>query len=221
MGVRGVHLSSTPEQLMLQLLDELTGSNCQCASEGAAEPRRGLRSPLTALLAPIQRESVTEDGEFDVRYRATKTRGRLRLLTGMVRTNRPWRLIFGLTSALAAALATGAYALSSSTIWQIGDHLGPARHLGAAVASIFMLVVWLIAAHHLWETRSSNGDQAILYNASTVLTLSIGVACMYAGLFVVSLGSAVFLVSPDLLASTLGHPVGWTSYLTLAWGTTT
>lgn len=213
------------KQVILQLLDELTGPTGHPARNGNTGRRRGLRSPLTDLLAPIRRETVTEDGEVDIRYRATRTRGRLRLLTGMVRTNRPWRLVFGLSSALAAALATSAYALSSSTVWQIGDELGPARHLGIAMASVVLLVVWLITAHHLWETRRRNSardrEQVMFYNASTVLTLGIGVVCMYLGLFVLSFGIATFLISTELLARNLGHPVGWGSYFTLAWGVTT
>lgn len=208
-------------QVVLQLVDELTGR------EGGADHRYGLDSRLTEVVAPIRRESEQheDDGEVDVRYAATRTRGRMRLLSGMVRTNQPWRLVFGLRNALAAALATSAFGLSSSTIWQIGDQLTASRQVIAALGSVVILVIWLITAHGLWEKRRNgserDSEQVMLYNISTVATLLIGVACMYIGLFVVNLLVAWFLVTPELLGSSLGHPAGLTHYLTLAWGFTT
>ncbi|WP_243793599.1 hypothetical protein [Saccharopolyspora gloriosae] len=208
-------------QVVLQLVDELTGR------EGGADHRYGLDSGLTEVIAPIRRESTqhSEDDAVDIRYTATRTRGRLRLLSGMVRSNQPWRLVFGLRNALAAAVATSAFGLSSSTIWQIGDQLGATRQVIAALGSVIILVGWLIAAHGLWEKRKHNSmrdpEQALLYNTSTVLTLIIGVGVMYAGLFVINVLVALFLVPPNLLASTLGHAADFTRYLTLAWGFTT
>ena len=205
-------------QVVLQLMDEL---NCD---DDGGENRHGLDSKLTELVAPIHRESRDQDGEVDVRYSATRTRGRARLLSGMVRTNQPWRLVFGLRSALAAALATSAFGLSSSTIWQIGDLLGTTRQVIASLASIAVLVFWLITAHGLWERRQRNSErdreQVLLYNTSTVLTLTIGVSTMYAGLFAVNLLVALFLVPTNLLTSTLGH-AEFSVYVSLAWGFTT
>lgn len=206
-------------QVVAQILDELLGEPQEAAQGG----RYGLRSRLTELLAPIRR-STPEHGDIDVRYAATRYRGKLRLLSGMVRTNRPWRLIFGLSSALAAAVATSAFGLSSSTVWQIGDSLSLWRQVVAAVASVAVLVGWLIAGHGLWErsTRTAHDrEQAWLYNASTVLTLGIGVGLLYVGLFAINLAIATVLVTPSVLASTLGQPATWSSYVSLAWGFTT
>ncbi|MCA1187216.1 MULTISPECIES: hypothetical protein [unclassified Saccharopolyspora] len=208
-------------QVVLQLVDELTGR------DGGADHRYGLDSKLTEAVAPIRRtsEQGSDDGEVDVRYTATRSRGRLRLLSGMVRTNQPWRLVFGLRNALAAAVATSAFGLSSSTIWQIGDMLGAGRQVLAALGSVVILVGWLIAAHGLWEKRRRDSardrEQVLLYNISTVATLTIGVGCMYAGLFVINLLVALFVVPPELLASSLGHEADFTRYLALAWGFTT
>ena len=49
--------------------------------------------------------------------------GRLRLLAGMVRANRPWRLAAGSTGALVAALAAVAFALVTSDVWRIAASL--------------------------------------------------------------------------------------------------
>lgn len=215
-------------QVLQQLLDELTAPARATAAQAggdSARPRHGLKSPLTELLGPIHRENITDYGAADIRYRATRTRGRARLLAGMVRTNRPWRLIFGLSSAMAAALATSAFGLSSSTIWQIADRLGGTRQVVAAFASVALLTGWLITAHHLWEVRSRARDHdrelVVLYNCSTVLTLITGVGCMYVLLLAVNIAVASFLLPATLLPSVLGHPVGWTTYLSLAWGFTT
>lgn len=215
----GTQVYRRSKQVMLQMVDELTGRS------GGGENRYGLDSNLTRLLAPVQRQAHDGEHEADVRYTATRRRGRVRLLSGMVRSNQPAQLIFGLRSALAAAVATSAFGLSSSTIWQIGDQLGVLRQIIAAVVSVALLVFWLITAHGLWEKRRSGSEQdreqVLLYNTSTVATLTIGVGVMYVGLFVINLAVALFIVPPSLLASTLGSPADFTRYLTLAWGFTT
>lgn len=212
------------QQVVRQLLDDFAReSRAAC---GAEMRGHGLDSRLTELLAPIQRHPITtERGRVDVRYSATRHRGRARLLTGMVRTNRPWRLIFGLSGALAAAVATSFFGFSASTIWQIADQLGTWRQAVAALASIALLVGWLIAAHHLWEKRERatavDRELVVLYNSSTVLTLTLGVGFMYLGLFVINLAAASFLVPPSLLLNILAHPADWSTYVALAWGFTT
>jgi hypothetical protein len=215
----GTQVYRRSKQVMLQMVDELTGR------EGGGENRYGLDSTLSRLLAPVQRQEHDGEHEADVRYTTTRRRGRLRLLSGMVRSNEPAQLVFGLRSALAAAVATSAFGLSSSTIWQIGDQLGAFRQVIAAVLSVALLVGWMILAHGLWEKRRDNSendrDQVLLYNTSTVATLTIGIGVMYLGLFVINLVVALFLVPPNLLASSLGHPADFTRYLALAWGFTT
>ncbi len=215
----GTQVYRRSKQVMLLMVDELIGR------EDGGENRYGLDSKLSRLLAPVQRQEHNGEHEADVRYTTTRRRGRLRLLSGMVRSNEPTQLIFGLRSALAAALATSAFGLSSSTIWQIGDQLGAFRQVTAAVLSVALLVGWMILAHGLWEKRRNSSendrDQVLLYNTSTVATLTIGIGVMYFGLFAVNLVVALFLVPPHLLASTLGHPADFTRYLALAWGFTT
>lgn len=213
------------KQIISQLLDEFTAPEGEEPQQGTGSQRYGLQNWLTELVAPIYRVADAENGAVDVRYLATKTSGRLRLLTGMVRTNRPWRLVFGLSSALAAALATSAFGLSSSTIWQISDQLSPGRQTTAALVSVAALVFWLIASHGLWERRGRGGtpdrEQVVLYNISTLVTLLIGVGFMYLLLFAINFAVAAFLVPTSLLGSSLGHPVSMSHYVALAWGFTT
>jgi hypothetical protein len=132
--------------------------------------------------------------------------------------------MLGLSSALAAALATSAFGLIQNTIWQLADVLGPWRLSLAALGSIASLVVWLIADHELWERRTGPaarlGQPIGLYNAATVITLVLGVASLYGALLVLNfLASEVFVVD-GVPGDTLGHPAGVREHLLLAWATT-
>ena len=106
----------------------------------------------------------------DVRFVAPGARGHLRLLSGMVLANRPWRLFPSFKGALAAAFATAAYVLVIPTIWMVADAVGWARLLALMVAAIVAMVVWIIVAHHLWERLSDREllHWAALYNGVTV-----------------------------------------------------
>jgi hypothetical protein len=70
------------------------------------------------------------------------------------------------------------------------------------------MVAWLILDHELWERPHSTAERerAVLYNAATVVTLTIGVAIFHAGLFVLLLLTAWWTLPPQLVASTLATP---------------
>ncbi|MEH3155285.1 MAG: hypothetical protein PGN29_08010 [Gordonia paraffinivorans] len=144
---------------------------------------------------------------------------RARLLAGMVRANRPWRLVSGLSKAMAGAFATGAIALATSTIWLFADLMGPWRMSAATVLSIAAMVVWLIVDHELWERPAGPRERArsMLYNAATVVTLLIGVLVFHVALFGLLLFTAGVALPPSLFSQTLKHPVGVSDYLLLAW----
>lgn len=48
-------------------------------------------------------------------------------------------------------------------------------------------------------------------------TISIGVLCMYALLFVVTLASALVVIPPDYLSSALGRPSGFGEFAVVTW----
>jgi hypothetical protein len=81
------------------------------------------------------------------------------------------------------------------------------------------LVAWLIIEHELWERPCSaeERERAVLYNASTALTLTIGVAIFHAGLFLLLLVTAWWTLPPQMVAHNIGHPVGLSSLLLMAW----
>ena len=59
-----------------------------------------------------------------MRFTARVLSGNLRLLGGMVRANRPWRLAIRLSRALTAAIAAGVFALVTADLWRLADAFG-------------------------------------------------------------------------------------------------
>jgi len=159
------------------------------------------------------------DDDIDVRYVAAVVRGNLRLLTGMVRANRPWRLIARLSRALTAAIATVVFALVTSDIWRLADTLGCVRLALLTVLSISGIVVFLIVAHGLWERPQRRGlrEQAILFNVATTLTLALGVLTLYVALLLLTIAGAALLVDPDAMRQQLSHDAGLADYVRLTW----
>jgi hypothetical protein len=212
-----MRLRRRARQAIVRLVGELLEEPPDVGDRARPEDRgAGLAGPV--------RRVPPGDQETGVRFVASTVRGRARLVAGMVRANRPWRLMLGLSSALAAALATSAFGLTQDTIWQLADALGPWRLSLAALGSIVSLVVWLVADHELWERRSGraarSGQPIGLYNTATVITLTLGVVCLYAALLVLNLVAAMVFVVDDVLAETLRHPVGVGDHALLAWMTT-
>jgi hypothetical protein len=195
-------------QVLLDLPSDLPASDGQ-----ASNPH--LRQRLVDLS-----ELADEDPEHGVTgLAALASGGRLRLLVGMLRANRPWRLATRMYRALVAALATGAFALVSRDVWIISESLDIARLAVVAALSIGVTVASLIAVHELWE-RSGPGlarDQILLFNATTTATVFVGIASLYAVLFGLSLAAAGLLITPDVLSEKVGGSSGWEEYLKLAW----
>lgn len=163
---------------------------------------------------------LTRTQEDDiVRYVAPTGLSRLRLLTGMVYANRPWRLAAGLSKVLMAAFAAGAVSLAYPTIWQLSATMGPWRLSAATILASAAMIAWLILDHELWERPQSacERERAVLYNAATVVTLTIGVAILHFGLFILLLVTAWWTLPPEMVANNIGHPVGLSTLLLMAW----
>jgi hypothetical protein len=79
----------------------------------------------------------------------------------------------------------------------------------------------VIAAHGLWERAPDRHlrDQVILFNVATAATILIGIATLYAALFLMIFAAAELLLSAQALGSGLGHAVGTGDYAALAWFT--
>jgi hypothetical protein len=177
--------------------------------EGRAQAGRRLR----------ELASDPDDPDDGIRFTARVLSGNLRLLVGMVRANRPWRLTVRLSRALTAAIAAGVFALVTSDIWRLADTFGALRLTTVAVGSVVAVVVTLIVGAHLWErgrgTRARK--QVALFNLATVATVVIGVLSLYLALFVLALAGALLLVPGQLFAEGLGHAARLPDYLELSW----
>lgn len=190
-------------------------------AEGTPQGQPPLLGRFVSRLAPVHPGPVGEEDTADLRYVLSGPRGYLRVLVGMVRANRPWRLVPGLSKALAAALATGAVATVNSTVWSLAEALSAPRLVIATVGSVALMIGWLIVDAQLWhrsaEVSREARQRARLYNASTVLTVGIGVIVCYAGLMVVNLLWALFILNDQVFASMTRTPLDSTDYWTLSW----
>jgi hypothetical protein len=165
-------------------------------------------------IGPFRRE----DREM-VRFVSDGRLGRLRILAGMVRANRPWRLLPHLSKAFAAALAVLAAAILNPTIWQLGGSLDVWRMGLAALLAIAAMVIWLVVNHEMWERRDDDDERELvaLFNAATVLTLLIGVLLLYAGLLAIGFVADRVIVDGDVMRSITGRPSLLAQHIRLVW----
>jgi hypothetical protein len=162
---------------------------------------------------------VVEGGDGELGYVASRLIGRLRLVAGMVRANRPGRALLGLSKLLVGAFGTAAFALTTNTIWQMGDALGGLRLTVIMLLGLTALVTWLIVAHDLWEKPGpkTSAELARMFNIGTILTLALATTVSYLVLFTGTALAAALLIDTSVLQQTLERPVHVTDYLTLAW----
>lgn len=186
--------------------------------EERTRPREETVGRLVEGLAPVRRVvDHADDGEIG--FVSSRVTGRLRLLVGMVRANRPGRALLGLSKLLVAAFGTAAIALTSNTIWLMSDALDGPRLALVMLVGLAGLVGWLIVAHDLWERPSgdTSPELARLFNMGTVLTLGLATCVSYLVLLAGTVAAAALLIDPSVLSATLDHPVGLGDYAVLAW----
>jgi hypothetical protein len=215
-----LHLAPRLRRTLLELVRELVGDRRGrwSGDDGLARLRRRWgRGVLQELAA----DTVDRPGVLRLLFVPEVLASHLRLLIGMVRANRPWRLAARLYRALLAAVAAGAYGLVTSDIWRISATAGSTRLALASIASISFMSGAVIVAHGLWERAPDRHlrDQVILFNVATAVTILIGIATLYAALFLMIFAAAELLLSTQALGSGLGHAVGTGDYATLAWFT--
>ncbi len=174
-----------------------------------------------ALLRRV-RELAADQGGDGVGFAARVLTGNLRLLVGMVRANRPWRLTASLSRALTAAVAAGVFALVTADVWRLADRFGALRLTAVGLGSVVAVCATLVVGAQLWERAGSRRvrKQVALFNLATVATVVVGVLTLYATLFLLAVAGALLLVPTGLLAEGLGHRAGLGDHLELAWLTT-
>ena len=143
-----------------------------------------------------------------------------RLVSGMTMANEPLRMASKLSRALAAASATGAFGIFYSSIWQMSHHLSTLRLISIGMIAIAIMVVWLISINRLWDRPVNERLSQVVfyYNLSTVLTLLICVAALYACLVIGILAGSLVIIDPEFMAEIIGRPhARFTNYLDIAW----
>lgn len=205
-------------ETIVYLVAEVTGRRLAGRRRNRPEWPRLLRRRLAEHVSPVRPLLVPDDG-IDGRLTLTGTRGRLRLLFGMVRNNRPWRLVPSLGRAAAAAAGLAGFVIFYSTVWRLAVALALPRLLAINLFAVLAMTAWLIMHNRLWERPLAGraGEWAFIYNAATVLTVFLGVAFMYGALFVFSSAAAAAIIPPGYLQALLHRPVGWGTYATLVW----
>lgn len=185
---------------------------------GGVRVRRRTRAMLRSVVTDMVGRTSRDDPQH---VAVPRPGGRGRLLLGMVLANRPWLLVPGMKSALVAALATGAIAIINSTVWLLAGSMSWWRLVVATVASIALVVGWIVVDGELWDRPEDDSpharERSVLYNTSTLLTLTVGVVICYAALFVVNLAWVWFVLDPGVLSSTVGKPVGAGDLVVIAW----
>ena len=214
-----LRLRPRARELILQLARELY----ERTREPGADDRLARGSQPTGSVGSFRRVDPPDEDmkamDIEARFVAPGVLGHIRLWSGMVLANRPWKMLPAFKGAIAAAFATGAYVLVISSMWLLADAVGFWRLLALMVAAIVAMVAWIIVAHHLWE-RPEDPQQrkwASLYNGVSVLTVSVAVLLAYSILFALLFVAAWVFVPSAYFQSILKHPVGFGEYLTLSW----
>ena len=200
------------------VVPDLVGRLLTDASDERVLPATWAPAELARRVAAIRRVVGDGDaGEFG--YVASRLIGRMRLLAAMVRANRPGRALLGLSKLLVGAFGTAAFALTTDTIWQMGDALGVLRLAVIMLLGLTALVAWLIVAHDLWEKPGPEtpAELARMFNLGTILTLTLATTVSYVVLFAGTVLAAALLIDSSVLEQTLQRRVGPSDYLTLAW----
>ncbi len=213
-----VQMRRRARDAVVRLVDGLVGESLELGKREGGERRRRVRRRLHEI-ARAERTVHPDDDNIDVRLVAAVVRGNARLLAGMLRANRPWRLIARLSRALAAAGAALIFALVTAELWNLAAALSPWRLGALTVISTAAVVVFLILVHGLWRRRPAGPgrEQAILFNVATTLTLVIGVASLYCELFVIALGAGELMLDHRVVSQAIGHHASFATYLKIAW----
>ncbi|MDO5662160.1 MAG: hypothetical protein Q4G40_05660 [Brachybacterium sp.] len=200
-----------------------------CPTLGVLTPHRRLRAAVRACILQLlgatdrrtpPREAWQDDEDGGAQLLlASPVIGPARLLTGMVSSNEPLRTAPRLSSALAAASATGAFGIFYNSIWLMADALSTMRLAGIALLAISLMVLWLMLSNRLWDRPIHQGLRRVvaMYNLSTIITLFVVVSLLYMTLFVMILMGGLVVIDPGFMSSLLDEEAQFTNYLDIAW----
>src|ERR1700750_1616005 len=209
LSVPALGARSVPRRAMQAVLNLVEGLLGEAVGRGGGAGEtlrtRRMRQRLDELRSPLGRGRADEDRT--IAFVGATLRGNLRLLVGMVRANRPARVIARLSRALAVSLGTAAYAMTSSSIWMLSHGMEWPRLALLGAASIITLCVVLVLGHGLWRRASGPDDReaVVLFNLTTTATLTLAVLTLYAGLLALSVVGGAGLIPPAVYHGSVGH----------------
>lgn len=218
-------LRETLVRVISHVLDEDRGAGSHADLEfdvdsGRTRPGPGAGaalSPLPDTELRAEAEGLLPDGGRSTTVFARGLRGRVRLLAGMVMANRPLRMPRSMSWTLASAGAVGAYGVFFGSIWTLSNEMSLARLAAVMLVSLALLVLWLITANGMWTRSAGSRGRAGLDNAATLVTVTIAVCVLYAGLFAGLALVAGLIIPPGYLTAELGGEAGVGDYVNLAW----
>lgn len=225
-ATHGVGLVSIPalgaigveERLHDAAVELVSGLLGESAADGADDGRgEQLRTRSAELAAELPVEEGTRHGSL--RFTQLAVSNNLRLLAGMIRANRPARVMSRLSRSATAALGTGAYALSSSSIWSLAHASTWLRLVAVGALSMLMILASLVIAHDLWERAANDAarERVVLFNVVTITTLAIGIAALYLGLVVILALAAAVTIPPAAFHEQISASPTVGEYARLAW----
>ena len=203
---------------------------------GLLRARDALRQEMTRLVkglpagagVPETQVAEIEGGDSSAQTtRVLEGRGRvLRLWLGMIRCNRPDKLIRVLSGCLATGVATGAFSFFYGSVWAMSSLIAVWRLSLITFVAITALTFWLIYHNGLWNKwRGQNLDSLTRWrrridNLATVGTVALAATGIYALIYLILLLFAATVVPIPYFAQMINSEVAITDYLTLAWFTT-
>lgn len=225
-ATHGVGLISIPalgavgvEKRLLDVAVELVGG---LLGEGRADgPDDARDERLSARSAELAAELPGEQGarHGSLRFTQLAVSNNMRLLAGMIRANRPARVMGRLSRSATAALGTGAYALSSAGIWSIAHASTWPRLIAVGALAMLMILASLVAAHDLWERTANEAarERVVLFNVVTITTLAIGIAALFLVLVLILALAAVVTIPPAAFREQVSASPSVGEYARLAW----
>lgn len=122
------------------------------------------------------------------------------------------------------AFAFSAFYLINTTLWELALTMSVWQRVATVTASIIVMLTWLIVYHHLWERKKNLPPQerelTVLFNASTVITLTIGLVTGYLALYVLNLIATFLVFTPEVFSQYAGPAPGLGEHLIVALITT-
>ena len=109
----------------------------------------------------------------------------------------------------------------NTSVWLVASSLSWWRLVIGTIASVSLVVGWLVIDGELWDRPDDDSPQAWersrLYNASTLVTLLAGVIICYVALYAVNLAWAYFVLKPDVMGGYLHARIGYGDLFVLTW----